>query len=78
MERLDFTLPDFTRFAWVSDAARDVWEPRLDAWERRGPRSSGARCGPVALVRVVIASPEEFLTRAPDGPRRASPLFPSR
>ena len=29
MERLDFTLPDFTRVSWVSDDARDVWEPRL-------------------------------------------------
>ena len=31
MERLDFTLPDFTRVSWVSDDARDVWEPRLGA-----------------------------------------------
>ncbi len=29
MERLDFTLPDFTRVSWVSDDARAVWEPRL-------------------------------------------------
>jgi len=29
MQRLDFMLPDFTRVAWVSDAARAVWEPRL-------------------------------------------------
>jgi len=29
VERLDFTLPDFTRFSWVSEEARRVWEPRL-------------------------------------------------
>jgi SAM-dependent methyltransferase len=28
--RLDFTLPDFSRFAWVGDAARLRWEPRLE------------------------------------------------
>lgn len=36
MERLDFTLPEFTRISWVSDRARDVWHPRLslitNAW----------------------------------------------
>ncbi len=37
MERLDFRLPDFTRFSWVSDRAREVWQPRVDrliaAWQ---------------------------------------------
>lgn len=37
-DRLDFRLPDFTRIAWVTDAARSVWEPRLSritsAWLR--------------------------------------------
>jgi 2-polyprenyl-3-methyl-5-hydroxy-6-metoxy-1,4-benzoquinol methylase len=28
-DRLDFTLPDFTRISWVSEAARRVWEPRI-------------------------------------------------
>jgi uncharacterized protein len=28
-DRLDFTLPPFTRISWVSDAAREVWGPRL-------------------------------------------------
>src|SRR5579862_6071746 len=36
MERLGFSLPEFTRLAWVSDEARRVWEPRLwrinEAW----------------------------------------------
>lgn len=30
MERLDFVLPDFTRHSWVSDSAREIWEPRLN------------------------------------------------
>jgi hypothetical protein len=29
MERLPFVLPDFTRYMWASDAARDTWAPRL-------------------------------------------------
>lgn len=29
VERLDFTLPDFTRLSWVSEPAREVWGPRL-------------------------------------------------
>ncbi len=35
-QRLNFQLPDFTRFCWVSDSARSIWEPRLaritNAW----------------------------------------------
>jgi 2-polyprenyl-3-methyl-5-hydroxy-6-metoxy-1,4-benzoquinol methylase len=29
-QRLDFRLPDFTRYAWVSDPARAIWEPRIN------------------------------------------------
>jgi hypothetical protein len=36
MERLNFQLPDFTRVIWVSDLARNLWEPRFtkitNAW----------------------------------------------
>jgi hypothetical protein len=28
-DRLDFLLPEFTRIAWVSEAARRTWEPRF-------------------------------------------------
>jgi 2-polyprenyl-3-methyl-5-hydroxy-6-metoxy-1,4-benzoquinol methylase len=63
MDRLGFVLPDFTRFAWVSDTARDVWESRLnrlnDAWseiEWRAVLAGTRSCA------VVIASPDEFLT----------------
>lgn len=36
MDRLNFSLPDFTRVAWVSERARDRWHPRIkriaDLW----------------------------------------------
>jgi len=28
-QRLGFRLPDFTRYSWVSDTARELWEPRI-------------------------------------------------
>src|SRR4051794_28107855 len=62
MERLDFTLPDFTRIAWVSDAARAMWEPRLaritTAWteiEWRSVLAGARRCS------YTSASPERFV-----------------
>lgn len=30
-ERLDFTIPDFFRTVWVSEGAKDTWEPRIHA-----------------------------------------------
>jgi hypothetical protein len=30
MERLNFALPDFVRPSWVSDSAKEVWEPRIN------------------------------------------------
>ena len=66
MDRLDFTLPDFTRIAWVGDRAREVWAPRLGrigtAWadvEWRSVRAGIRSCA------VTMASPEEFLAQAP-------------
>jgi len=29
VDRLDFVLPDFTRLSWVSEKAREIWEPRI-------------------------------------------------
>jgi len=29
LERLDFTIPDFLRVAWVSEQARESWEPKI-------------------------------------------------
>jgi 2-polyprenyl-3-methyl-5-hydroxy-6-metoxy-1,4-benzoquinol methylase len=65
MERLAFTLPDFTRVLWASDTARDVWAPRLGritkAWldiEWRTVAAGVRPCG------VTVASPEGFLELA--------------
>lgn len=65
MQRLNFSLPDFTRLSWVSDTAREVWEPRLrqvtKAWleiEWLSVASGVRRCG------VTMVSPEEFIEQA--------------
>lgn len=71
MERLDFELPEFTRLSWVSDAAREVWEPRLKritrAWLELEWRSVAAglrRCG------VTIVSPVDLVEQAGDWARQ--------
>lgn len=69
MERLDFTLPDFTRLAWTSDSAREAWAPRLQsittAWAEIEWRAvlAGARTCAVTMV-----TPEAFME---DGARWA-------
>lgn len=67
MDRFDFTLPDFTRLAWVSDRAQEVWQPRLaritTAWmeiEWRAVLAGVRRCA------LTMVSPEEFMTRGAD------------
>ncbi len=63
--RLGFRLPEFVRYAWVDDAARRYWEPRLevvkDAWSRVELASVRHDVRPAA-VRVVhpaaIAAPD--------------------
>jgi hypothetical protein len=64
LDRLDFTLPDFTRLAWVSDHARDVWQPRLGrigtAWleiEWRAVLAGARRCA------LTMVTPEDFMNR---------------
>ena len=64
MQKLNFTLPSFTRVTWVSDRARDVWKPRLDrihqAWleiEWQAVAAGLRRCC------VLPASPEEFVAK---------------
>jgi hypothetical protein len=65
MKRLDFMLPEFTRLSWVSDVAREVWEPRLEriakAWLVIEWLSvvAGLRSCCVTMV-----SPEEFAARS--------------
>jgi hypothetical protein len=51
IERLPFRLPDFTRVTWVSEHARQVWQPRVtrirEAWldvERRSVQAGVRRC----------------------------------
>ena len=62
MERLDFTLPDFTRLAWVSDdGPRRVAAARSRASRRRGSRSSGApSLAGVRRCAVDDGTPEEL------------------
>lgn len=64
-ELLDFRLPDFTRFAWVSDAAQATWQPRFqrisDAWAELEWRSVAVGLRPCHLTRVV---PEELAAAA--------------
>ncbi len=64
-DRLDFVLHDFTRLSWVSDAARDLWGPRLhrvtEAWfeiEWRAVLAGLRRCG------VTVTTPEGLIERA--------------
>jgi hypothetical protein len=60
MERLDFELPEFTRLSWVSDAARNSWEPRLrrivEAWAHVQGLSVAAGVRRCALIAVPLHS----------------------
>jgi hypothetical protein len=77
MERLDFTLPEFTRVSWVSDRAKTVWEPRLQrivkAWLEIEWLSV------VAGIRsccVTIISPEDFVARSAEWLKRGLTALP--
>lgn len=65
MERLAFELPEFTRLSWVSEAAREVWEPRLKritpAWLELEWRSVAAGVRPCG---VTIVSAVDFVQQA--------------
>ena len=65
VDRLDFTLPDFTRLSWVSEEARQVWEPRLKsisrAWLDIEWLSVPAKIRSCSLTRL---SPEAFTREA--------------
>jgi hypothetical protein len=65
MDRLDFDLPDFVRVSWVSDLAREVWQPRLTriltAWSEIEWLSVVAGMRPCG---VTMASPEDYLSKA--------------
>jgi hypothetical protein len=64
-DRLPYVLPDFTRVSWVSDRAREVWEPRVSrigaAWgeiEWQSIVQAVRRC---ALLSV---PPEQLVARS--------------
>jgi hypothetical protein len=66
MEKLGFTLPEFTRLTWVNDRAREAWEPRLSrirqAWmeiEWLAVAEGVRRCC------ITFASPQDFLVKGP-------------
>jgi hypothetical protein len=77
MERLDFTLPDFTRRLWVSTAAETTWGDRLArvtrAWSEIEWLSVAAGLRPCALVSV---GPEEFVAQARQWVRRGLSALP--
>jgi len=65
MERLGFALHEFVRTSWVSDAASQVWHPRLvkivDAWANLEWLSTLAGLRSCAIVLV---PPSDFVERA--------------
>lgn len=85
MERLDFTLPDFTRLSWVSDRAQEAWGPRLErisaAWQevewlavaagvRRCAVTAAAAAGPERAARWAARGLQALPVEvAADGPR---------
>lgn len=56
MDRLDFVLPEFTRIIWVSEEARDIWQPRIanvnSAWPQieLGTVTAGLRRGALQTI----------------------------
>lgn len=63
-DRLDFTLPPFTRISWVSDAARAVWGPRLERM-RTAQREMAWRSVAAGLRRCAIVPATEEQVRHP-------------
>jgi hypothetical protein len=77
MDVLDFELPEFTRIAWVSDAAREVWEPRLTritkAWQHVEWLS--IVCG-MRRCAVTMVSPTAFVAGAAEWARQGLCALP--
>lgn len=65
IDRLDFTLPEFTRVSWTSDAARRAWEPKLariaGAWPEIECRTVASGLRPCGIITL---PPGEFVSRA--------------
>lgn len=65
LEKLDFELHDFVRFAWASDTAREVWQPRLkriaNAWTNLEWLSTLAG---IRSCAIMFVRPEDFVDQA--------------
>jgi hypothetical protein len=76
-DRLDFTLPDFTRFRWVSDQARTHWEPRLqrisEVWAQVEWRSV---CAGVRRCALVPLTPRQLVAQAAPWIAQGLVMFP--
>jgi hypothetical protein len=63
-EYLAFELPPFRRSVWISDAARETWQPRFDrlaqVWREIEWRSAKAGIRPGAAVAVAAAELVDF------------------
>jgi hypothetical protein len=70
MNRLNFVLPEWTRVAWSSQVARQVWEPRVQrvagAWERVERLAVASDAKPSALQNV---RPEDLPGRVTEAAR---------
>jgi hypothetical protein len=66
MRRLPFRLQDFTRIAWASDGAREVWQPRIgrisNAWLEIEWQAVVAG---LRACCITMATPEQFVERGP-------------
>ncbi len=64
IERLDFRLKDFTRYAWVSQAAKEEWESKINriinCWLEMEWRSVVSGLRPCALKAVAPQELENF------------------
>jgi SAM-dependent methyltransferase len=60
-DRLDFQLPDFTRVAWVSEAARAVWQPRIAAISRAWPEVEWRSVSDGVRACTLIRQPKQEL-----------------
>src|SRR5262245_28524125 len=76
-DRLRFMLPDFTRISWVSDRARETWEPRISrigvAWGEIEWQSIVKGIRRCALVSV---SPEQLVARTAEWAVRGLSAMP--
>jgi len=75
--RLPFRLHDFTRVSWASDAAREVWQPRIgrvsNAWLEIEWLAVAAG---LRACCITTASPEQFVERAPQWARHGLTAVP--